>query len=105
MTCAFRTLYYHALTLTATPIKPPHNNGIRTVGVSTISSLLPFHLQLREQVYNARIVVSPLWHESGNIHGLVWDEKPNRLEWATAQTLNAPPRFRCEHNKIDFMHL
>ncbi len=61
MKCAFRTHYYHALTLTVTPINPPDNNGVRTVGVSTISSLLPFHLQLREQVNNARIAMSSLW--------------------------------------------
>ncbi len=46
-----------------------------TVGKATFG-LNP--IQLKEQVNNARMVVSPLWRGPGNIHGFVLDGKSYR---------------------------
>ncbi len=56
------------------------------VGVGlTQSTICPM-----QQVNNAYMVMSPLWHELGNIHGFVPDGKSYRQGWATAQTPNGP---------------
>ncbi len=50
-----------------------------------------WYSQLREQVNNIRMVVTPLWRGSGNTIGLIG-------YWPNA---NCARRFRCEDNNVD----
>ncbi len=48
------------------------------------------NFQLRKQVNNVRMVVSPLRRGPGNIHGFIRDGKSYRQGQATAQTPTVP---------------
>ncbi len=50
-------------------------NGIRCILLVNDNAR---YSQLREQVNNVRVVVSPLWRGAGNIHGFILDGKSYR---------------------------
>ncbi len=56
--------------------------------------------QLREQVINVRMVVSPLWREPYNIHGFIL---PTMIGYSSYT--NCARRFRCEDNSVAFTNV
>ncbi len=48
-------------------------NVVREYHQDTITPMLPFNSQLKEQINNVHMVVSPLWRGPSNIHGFALD--------------------------------
>ncbi len=54
-------------------------------------SCSPPNSQLREQVNNVHMIVSPLWHGPGNIHGFLRVENPTEKDGPLLKYQMRPP--------------